>query len=455
MVVPDTSIQTEQLSGALDELREPFLSAEKPRARWRIGAEAEKFGVLRATGEPLAYESPGGVLDVFRWFCERGDYRAVREGSEGPVIAIEKPGTALTLEPGAQFELSAGATEDLHGVAEALSQYAGELLAVGNATGVEWLEVGFHPTATRAQLPWVPKQRYPIMRDYLPTRGDGALDMMQRTATVQANFDYSDEADALTKLLVCLRMAPLVNAWLANSPYREGKSSGFLSTRGDVWLRMEPERSGLIRALWSKPDLGYSDYVEWALDAPMFLFKRDGHIVANTGQPFRSFLKDGYQGHRATRQDWQLHLNTLFPEARLKSTLEVRPVDSLPEALSLGAMALFTGILYDSEALERARELLSPISFASVQNSRSALVKEGLGVAYGSASGYEVAGELLVLARAGLVGRRRHNAVGVDESVFLDPLEELLVERITPAGRLLRRLGENPDPAQIIAATKL
>jgi glutamate--cysteine ligase len=187
----------------------------------------------------------------------------------------------------------------------------------------------------------------------------------------------------------------------------------------------------------------------------MFLFKRDGHIVTNTGQPFRSFLKDGYQGHRATRQDWQLHLNTLFPEARLKNTLEVRPVDSLPQPLALGAMALFTGILYDEKSLGKADQLLAPIAFSSVQKVRSVLVKEGLDVLYGSCSGYELARELLELARAGLVRRGRQNEAGADESVFLGPLEELLGERITPAGRLLRSLGENPEPGAIVAATKL
>lgn len=455
MVAKDTVPLTEQLSGSTHELSAPFVSAEKPKESWRIGAEAEKFGVLRDAGRPLGYAPPGGVLEVFEWLCKERGYSAVREGSEGPVIAIERPGTALTLEPGAQFELSAGAAADMHEVADAIARHAGELLAVGDATGVDWVELGFHPTASRDALPWVPKQRYPVMREYLPTRGDGALDMMQRTATVQANFDYSDERDALEKLVLCLRMAPLANAWLANSPYVEGRASGLVSKRGETWLRMEPERSGLIAPLWSKAEPGYADYVEWALDAPMFLIKREGRIVPNTGQPFRSFLRDGYQGYRATHQDWQLHLHTLFPEARLKGTLEVRPVDSLPESLALGAIALFTGILYDETSLAAARELLRPITFAEVDGVRRALVTFGLDVRYGQSNGYELARDLLTVSRAGLERRGRHSPGGDDESKFLDPLVELLEERITPAGRLLGRLGPAPSPGEIIAATRL
>jgi glutamate--cysteine ligase len=379
----------------------------------------------------------------------------LHEAGDGPVIAIEKPGTSLTLEPGAQFELSAGATDDLHEVELALTEHERELVEVGEATGIVWLPIGFHPLAKQAELPWVPKRRYPVMRRYLPTRGTGALDMMLRTATVQANFDFADERDALDKLVVCLRMAPLVNAWLAYSPYVEGKFCGMLSARGETWLRMEPERSGLIRALWDNEAASYADYVRWALEAPMFLIQRGDRVIENTGQTFRGFLKEGYRGERAQPRDWVLHLNTLFPEARLKSTLEVRPVDSLPKQLALAAVALFTGILYDAQALRAASALLLQLDYARVEAARKLLVTRGLDVDLGGVSGHELARELLVVAKAGLVRRARAAVGSADESAMLEPLARLLSERTTPAEQLLARLGDQPNPRELAGALAL
>src|SRR5690606_10895289 len=154
--------------------------------------------------------------------------------------------------------------------------------------------------------------------------------------------------------------------------------SGKLSARGNVWLHMEPARSGLIGKLWALDEPGYEDYIEWALDAPMFLLRRGGSIIDNSGQPFRDFLKNGFQGERATQQDWQLHVNSLFPEARLKSTLELRSVDSLPPRLASAVMALFTGLLYDASALADAGDLLKQVSFAEAEAARPDLVVRGL-----------------------------------------------------------------------------
>ncbi len=427
-----------------------FQRAEKPPDQWRIGLEAEKFGVRRSDGRPLAYEGEFGVLQVMHWLIEQHGYEPESEVPGGPVVALRKAGVSLTLEPGAQFELSAPAVADTHQVQAALSEHFEQIAPIADELGLAWLSLGFHPLARQSELDWVPKQRYAIMREYLPKRGNGALDMMRRTATVQGNFDFASERDAMQKLLVCLRIAPLVNAWLANSPYVEGKFSGTLSVRGDVWLRMEPERSGLIDQLWELPEPGYADYVAWALDAPMFLVRRDSRILDNSGQTFRDYIARGFQGEQATLQDWALHVNSLFPEARLKNTLEVRPVDSLEPSLAIAVIALFTGLLYDASSLQAATRLLAPLTARLAERSRSELVKRGLHADYGPFQGFELARELFDLASKGLE-RRARSVLGGDERKWLAPLEELLEARISPAGRLLQRLGPEPEPSQLIA----
>jgi glutamate--cysteine ligase len=319
------------------------------------------------------------------------------------------------------------------------------------------LGVGFHPLAKQSDLGWVPKQRYAIMRDYLPTRGSGGLDMMRRTATVQANFDFSSEADALKKLVVCLKLAPLVNALGANSPFEEGKLSGYKSRRGFTWLNMDPDRSGLLPALLRAEKPGYRDYADWALDAGMFLFKRHSRAVHNTGQTFRDFMQNGFEGERATFGDWKLHLNTLFPEARLKSTLEVRSSDSLPLRLGAALPALFTGILYDDQALSEADAFAREIRLEELIAARPSLVQLGLATRIGDRPMQALAERVLEIAAGGLARRAFLNEHGKDERIHLELLTSLVQSGRTPADAMIEGLTKDSTPsvADIIARTHI
>jgi glutamate--cysteine ligase len=274
---------------------------------------------------------------------------------------------------------------------------------------------------------------------------------------VQANFDFSDEADALRKLTVCLKLAPLVNALGANSPFAEGKPAGFKSRRGNVWLQMDPARSGLIPALLRAPKPSYRDYAEWALDAGMFLIKRYHRPLANTGQTFRDFMANGFEGERATFGDWKLHLNTLFPEARLKSTLEVRSSDSLPSRLGCAVPALFTGILYDDVALAEAESLARELSVDDLQKARPLLVQHGLATKVGGRPMQELAERVLEIAEGGLSRRAFLNAQGEDERVHLRLLTSLVQSGKTPADALLQGLSADATPSvqDLIARTHI
>ncbi|MGB0679701.1 MAG: glutamate--cysteine ligase, partial [Polyangiales bacterium] len=308
------------------DLFAPFVAAHKPPEAWRVGIEAEFFGVRAQDGAPLRYEEEAGVQTLFTRLTAQHGWQPLREHAAGPVVALQQGGASITLEPGAQVELSGSPWADVHAVAAELAAHRQQLQTVGDALGVRWLGLGFHPWATLEELGWVPKLRYAVMRRYLPTRGGRALDMMQRTCTVQVNLDYTNEQDALRKMTVALRLQPVVATLFANSPWLEGRFAGCRSERLQVWLDVDADRTGLLPFLWQGTP-SYTRYVEWALDVPMFLIKRGAQVFANTGQSFRTFMREGFQGMHATAADWQTHLNTLFPEVRLKQTLEIRGVD--------------------------------------------------------------------------------------------------------------------------------
>jgi glutamate--cysteine ligase len=423
-----------------EDLLALFHAACKPRAAWRIGPEFEKFGVFEETGMPIPYEGDRGVLRIFRELTERHGWQVESEYEGGPAIALARKGASVTLEPGGQLELSGAMAETVHEVCAEFRGHLAEIAPISKELGIRWLGLGFHPFAKREDFEWVPKSRYGIMREYLPTRGAHAIDMMLRTSTVQSNYDYENEADAMRKMRISLALSPATTAMFANSPFAEGKLHGGLTYRGRVWLDVDPDRSGLLPALWSKT-ARFDDYVEWALDVPMFMFKRDGKKVANTGQTFRHFWKDGFEGHHPLFSDWKTHLNTLFPEVRLKNTIEIRGADAQMTDLRCALPAVWTGILYDPRALDEAEALVDGWTYDEVSELRTRVWRDGLRAQFRGAPLANVAQRIVEIAEGGLERRGMKSKSGSDERVHVAKLKALVAEGITPADKLIREAG--------------
>lgn len=429
----------------LDDLLIPFHEAIKPVSRHRIGAEAEKFGVFADTGAPLLYEGEQSVLTIMETLVERhGWLPDAPETPGGPLLALLRAGASITLEPGGQLELSGAPLETIHQICAEMSGHLAELRDISTELGLVWLGVGFHPFAAQADLGWVPKQRYGIMRRYLPTRGKYGLDMMRRTATVQANFDYESEEAAMRVMRISLRLSPVTTAMFANSPFYEGRPFGGRSYRARVWTSVDPDRQGLLENVLER-GARFQDYIEWALDSPMFLVKRGARVVENTGQSFRSFMEHGFEGEEPTLKDWETHLNTLFPEVRLKRTIEVRGADSLPASLICALPALWTGLLYDPKALDEVDELVRDYTFAELDAIRPTIADKALATEFRGAPLLRVAERVLEIASGGLERRARLNKNGKDERVHLAKLAALIEKGQCPADALVEGLPDDDE----------
>ena len=439
-----------------EDLFLPFHGAMKPPREWRIGAEAEKFGVYDANGAAVPYEGASGIVGVLGALQRRFGWKAITENEGGPLIALERDHASVTLEPGGQLELSGAPLDDVHAIVAETTAHLAELHEVSAPMGIAWLGIGFHPFARQEDLPWVPKLRYGVMRDYLPTRAARPLDMMRRTATVQANFDYESEDDAMRKMRILLRLSPIATAMFANSPLYEGRLTGDRSERAKVWLAVDPDRQGLLPALW-KQGSRIRDYVEWALDVPMFLFKRGGKVVKNTGQTFRAFWNDGFQGDKPDLHDWELHLNTLFPEVRLKHTIEVRGGDSQTVSIAPALPALWTGILYDGVALDQADALTESFTYDEMQALRADIARRGLSLQFRGKPLADTAQRLVAIAKDGLARRKRLSKDGGDETIHLASLSNLVEHGLCPADELARALPTEPQAlkTEVIRRTRL
>ncbi|MDD9936931.1 MAG: glutamate-cysteine ligase family protein [Myxococcales bacterium] len=428
----------------MDDLLAPFHRALTPRPRWRIGTEAEKFGLLADSLEPLPFEGPRSVRRVLDLLVERHGWYEEREHAEGEVISLRRGDASITLEPAGQLELSGAPFASVHQACAEFGAHLHELRGISAELGVTWLSVGFHPFARHEDLPHVPKLRYAIMRSYMPTRGPRSTDMMRRTCTVQANLDYESEDDAVRKLRVALALQPIATAMFANSPLIEGRVAPHLCERAAVWLEMDRDRSGILPFAWER-DMSFRRYVEWALDVPMFMLKRGSRVIENTGQTFRDFMRNGAEGERATMDDWETHLNSLFPEARLKKTLEVRGVDAQPNDLVCAVPALWKGLLYDEEALSKAESLIAWLDATTVQAARPAIARDALRAELAGRSLERWAQDLVEIAEGGLERQPMLNRNGDDERVHLVRLRELLDQGKTPAQLVLEAIERGDD----------
>ncbi|MFZ5718446.1 MAG: glutamate--cysteine ligase [Pseudomonadota bacterium] len=407
----------------------------KPAAEWRVGAEHEKFVFRLADHAPVPYE-PNGIKALLEGLTRFG-WTRVYEGAS--VIALERNQASVSLEPGGQFELSGAPLETVHDICEETGQHLSEVKAVADELGLGFLGLGFTPTWTRDQIPVMPKGRYKIMREYMPKVGRLGLDMMFRTCTVQANLDFADEADMVAKFRTSLALQPIATALFANSPFIEGKPSGFVSARANVWTDTDPDRTGMLNFVF-QDGFGFETYARYALAVPMYFVKRDGRYIDVAGRSFVDFM-DGklpeLPGERPTIKDWADHVTTIFPEVRLKKYLEMRGADSGPWSRLCALPALWMGVLYDAPSLEAAWDLCKDWETSDHERLRADVARLGLKAEVAGRTVQEVSKDLLAIARQGLKNRNRLSAGMVDESGYLAELEHIAETGVTPAERLL------------------
>ena len=405
----------------------------KPKSNWRIGTEHEKFGFCIESFKPLPYEGERGIRVMLEGLAREFNWEPVLE--EGLPIALKKDDCSITLEPGGQLELSGGLLDNLHQTCNEVNAHLAEVRAVAEPLGIGFIGMGFHPTATREDIDWMPKARYVIMRNYMPKVGSLGLDMMKRTCTVQVNLDYSSEADMVAKFRASLALQPIATALFANSPFVEGKPSGFLSYRSQIWTDTDPDRTGMLPWVF-ETGMGFERYVDWMLDVPMYFVRRNGRYMDMAGQSFRDFMAGrlpGLEGEYPTLADWEDHLTTAFPEVRLKRFLEMRGADGGPWRRLCALPAFWVGLLYDEDNLAACLDLSRNWTLEQRQQLREDVARIGLKARIGKQSVRDLAGRLLQLARQGLARRQRFNGAGDHEGSFLNSLEDIVDRGTTPA----------------------
>ncbi len=418
------------------QLAAVMVAGEKPPAGWRIGTEHEKFGFRLDDLRPPEFDGERGIEALLTGLIRFG-WQPQQEA--GRTIALVRDGASVSLEPAGQLELSGAPLATIHETCREVGIHLREVREVADELRLGFLGMGFQPKWRREDMPWMPKGRYRIMRDYMPKVGSLGLDMMTRTCTVQVNLDYASEADMVEKFRVSLALQPIATALFADSPFTEGQPNGFLSYRSHIWTDTDPDRTGMLDFVFDD-GFGYERYVDYLLDVPMYFSYRDGRYVDASGKSFRDFLAgrlDVLPGQLPTLRDWNDHMTTAFPEVRLKSFLEMRGADGGPWNRLCALPAFWAGILYDQTALDAAWDLVRDFSLEERHALRDGVPRQALKLPFRGATVRALAREALKISAHGLARRARHNAKGADESGFLEPLLEIVESNQTPAERKL------------------
>jgi glutamate--cysteine ligase len=428
-----------------DDLVAWIAAGSKPAERWRIGTEHEKLLFHTDTLKPVPYEGTRGVRALMQSLIDRYGWEPIKEGET--IIALKRPegehGGTVSLEPGGQFELSGEPLSDVHQVAAETQAHLDQCLQVGTPLGIGFLGVGFAPDWTLAEMPLMPKQRYGVMRAYMPKVGTRGLDMMFRTCTIQVNLDFGSEADMVQKFRVSLALQPIATAIFACSPFTEGKPNGFLSLRSEIWRHTDADRTGMLPFVF-EPGMGFERYTDYALDVPMYFVYRHGQYIDASGASFRDFMAGRLAqlpGERPTLDDWSDHLTTLFPEVRMKRFLEMRGADGGRWRRICAVPAFWTGLLYDRVSLDAAWDLVKDWTAEERQALRDAIPRTGLATPFRRTRVLEIARSALAIAKAGLARRAVVDPRGNDETRFLAPVEFILREGLSPAEEMLARYG--------------
>ena len=263
--------------------------------------------------------------------------------------------------------------------------------------------------------------------------------MMIRTATIQANYDFSSEADMIKKMRVSQSLQPVIIALYANSPFIDGKVTNYTSFRSYIWTKTDKKRCGILPFIYDS-SFSFERYVDYLLDIPMYFIVRDNEYINMTNYTFRKFLENKVlEKTEPTIEDWKIHLTTVFPEIRLKSFIELRGADSGPWSRVCALPAFWTGILYDQENLDEIWSKINHWTYSEIVNFYQNVRKNGLNTI--TPDGEKLSDftkKIIYKSNDGLV-KRNVQSDKSNESTFLEPLKKILESGKSP-GEMWKKL---------------
>ena len=417
-----------------NQIIEYFKSGIKDTKNFKIGIEHEKF--LFSNNKRINYLK---IKEMFAALLEFG-WNPIYEKNN--IIALNKGGKNITLEPGNQIELSGEKLNNIHEACAESQDYLFELKQVTKKLNISIVSAGFDPISKLNETPNNPKQRYKLMTKDMPLGGESSLDMMYRTCGTQLNIDYNSENDFLKKFKIVNSIVPISIALFANSSIIEKKKSNYLSYRSKVW--QNTSRGGLPKIFFE--ELNFEKYADFIINFPiLFIQERDAYISGHN-YTFKDFMNgkiSEVNNRLPNENDLSIHLSTIFTENRLKKYIELRSMDTCGWDCLCSGPAFYIGMLYGN--IDEVYDLISKWEKDKIINAYLEAPQKGFNTQLMGKDLLYWSSILLKLSRKGLENRDILNKYQKNETLFLNYLQKLIDNKTTNADHMINRFSKNED----------
>lgn len=398
-----------------------FKAGEKNRKEWAVGVEIEHLPVFADTKKRAFYED--GIKDALTELSESGLFAVEKEGEDS--MALESEEFTVTIEPGAQFELSLLRDAKILTLLERYEKGIAQVLSVLEKKGVRLVTIGTDPYNTVEEIPMIPKARYRMMNHHFLTHGKRSRNMMRQTCALQVAIDYSDEKDFVRKFRILSAMTPILYTLFDNAPYFEGDKSKTFNLRQEIWRKTDPARTGIIPGIFDE-DFGYEKYAQWLVGIPMIFLPEDhdNYCEKTLGE-----MLEAAENEEEKKAYLEHGVSIVFPDIRLKQYIEIRQPDSMPAEYTFAAAALFKGLLYCEKNLGKLEEIFCKVDETIVENGKNSGRDNGIRGFYFSKYFIQWGVELAEMAREGLELEEEKNLLNPLVTLWgslLNPREEFL-----------------------------
>ncbi len=388
-----------------------------------IGVEVETLAIYKDSGVAVSYNDMVKIIEKFdanKW---------QKHYENGNLLGLKGEKANITLEPGSQLEISLVPMNTIQEVETSLACFFKHLKEYTKNTNIRFTNLGIQPKSTFDKINIIPKDRYKHMTNLFKDNGQLPFIMMRETAGIQSSFDYKSEQDAIKKLALAIKLSPIVSSIYQNSVVRDGMLSDISSERANSWLNMDDARCGLIskNLIENYDSYTFEDYTDELLNVPMVFIERNSETIPVKNMTFREFYINGYEGYQSTLEDWELHLSLFFPDARLKSYVEIRNHDNQREELIYSVPAFWKGIIYNDNTIYEAFDIVKALSYEDLQEIRMLSPKHGLALDIKGKKLKNYAQNLLSLSYESLKSFRK------GEERYLEPIKNLVDRGITPS----------------------
>ncbi len=423
-----------------EQIIEYFKSGIKIKKEFKIGIEHEKFLFNSQNNKRINYKE---TKEMFSALLEFG-WNPVLENDN--IIALNKGGKNITLEPGNQIELSGDKLTNIHEACAESYDYLFELKQVTKKLNIKIVSAGFDPISKLDEIPNNPKKRYKLMTKDMPSGGELSLDMMYRTCGTQLNLDYSSEEDFKKKFKIVNSLVPISIALFSNSSIVEKKKSNYLSYRSKVW--QNTSRGGLPKLFLE--NLDFEKYADFVINFPILFIQQKENFFSGIGYNFNDFMSGNIKeinNRLPDESDLSTHLSTIFTENRLKRYIELRSMDTCGWDCLCAGPAFNVGMLYGN--LDEVYELISNWEIDKIINAYLEAPQKGFNTQLMGKDLLYWSSVLLNISKKGLEKRDVVNKSGKNETIFLNHLQKVIDNKTTNAHHMIIKFSKDEDLTEL------